>query len=100
MNVMQHFGPHMPVLPALFSAEAPPADSLLHSLYERKEEAEEDAEEKSQKVYLLERSFEVSVQHMEQKEGQKVEGQMDGQTVAEFHFLLYSLKTEKGKIAK
>lgn len=87
---MQHFGPHLPFLPALFSAEALPADSLLRSLYERKEE---DAEEKRREVYHLERSFEVSV--LWSRDGEKVEGQMDGQTVAEFHFLLYFLKTEK-----
>lgn len=57
------FQPHLPVLPALCRAEAPPGDSLLRSLCERKEEEEE---EKSREVFGPERSFEVSVQQREQ----------------------------------
>ena len=61
-NDLWHFQPHLPVLPALYHVEAPPADSLLRSLYERREEEEEAQEEKSQEAFGLERSFEVSVQ--------------------------------------
>lgn len=84
------FQPHLPALPALCHVEAPPADSLLRSLYERKEEGGEDQEEKSQEVFGPERSFEVWVQQDVQKEGQK-----EGWSGSELHFLLYSLKPEE-----
>lgn len=61
-NYFLHFQPHLPVLLALYHVEAPPANSLLRSLYERREEEEEAQEERSQEVFGLERSFEVSVQ--------------------------------------
>lgn len=44
---------------------------------------------KNQEVFELERSFEVSVQQEQQREGQKEEGW----SMSELHFLLYSLKT-------
>lgn len=68
-NDLRCFWPHLPVLPALSHAEALPADSLLRSLYERKEEEEEEQEERSQELCGLEKSFEVSAQHNEQREG-------------------------------
>lgn len=85
------FQTHLPVPPALCHVEAPPADSLLRSLYERTEEEDEVQEEKSQEVFGPERSFEVSVQQDEQKEEQKEEGWSE----SELHFLLYFLKAEE-----
>ncbi len=80
---------HLPVLSAFCLAEAPPADSLLRSLYERTEEEKEDQEEKSQEVFGLERSYEISVQQEEQMVGQEEEGW----SVSEHQCLLYPLKT-------
>lgn len=68
-NILRCFWPHLPVLPALSYAEALPADSLLRSLYERVEVEEEEQEERSQEVCGLEKSFEVSAQQKEQREG-------------------------------
>lgn len=67
-----YFESYLPILSALCRAEAHPADSLLRSLYEMKEEGEEDREdqdvEETLQAYGLEKSFEVSVQQEEQQE--------------------------------
>lgn len=89
VDVFRCSEPHLLVQPAPSLAEAPPADSQLRSLYERREE--EEAGRDSQEVFVPGRSFEVSAQQKEVKE----EGQMDGQRESEPHFLLYFLQTEK-----
>lgn len=64
-----YFKSYLPILSALCRAGAHPADSLLRSLYEMKEEGEEDQDvEETLQAYGLEKSFEVSVQQEEQQE--------------------------------
>lgn len=80
------FWPHLLVLPARWQAEALPANSVLHSLYESLEEDEQEEEEKSLKAVGLGKSFEVSAQQEEQRKGQNE----DGGGVFDLHVLLYS----------